>query len=83
VDVSEETARMVAETIARGSEVATKSDLEATGTALRADIARLELRIERLDKDLSAKILRFFIPLWVAVFGALASMIALVIVHGP
>ena len=110
-DMSEESARLIAEGIARGSELATRADIERLEVATRSDIerlevatrsdierleaatradierldsriGRLEVRIERLDSDLSGKILRYFVPLWVAVFGALATMIGLVVVRG-
>jgi predicted component of type VI protein secretion system len=69
---------------------ATKGDVAHLQAATREDFARLDARFDRLELSIRAeieqlarsssdKMLRYFVPLWVAVFGALGTMIALVV----
>jgi uncharacterized protein Yka (UPF0111/DUF47 family) len=70
--LDEDAARMIAEVIPLGTDVATKSDVQD----VKADIQSLERRIDRLEADLMRRTLAFFMPLWIAV---LATMIAVVV----
>ena len=73
--LDEEAARMIAEVVPAARDLATKDD-----------IARLERRMDRFEHEfgqrvdkLEAKFFRWlftmFVPLWIAVFGALVSLV--------
>jgi hypothetical protein len=73
--VTEEAARMIAEVVPNADDLATKSDiarLEGEFAAVRTDIARL-------GESLSDRMLRYFVPLWIAVYGSLATMVGLLV----
>ena len=75
-DLSEDAARMIAEVVPAAQDLATKADV----ARLEALIARVEARISALGQDLGDRMLKYFVPLWIAVFGALASMVGLIVV---
>ena len=76
-DVSEDSARMIAEVVPAASDLATKADVAAT----RADIARVEVLVatgeRRLDRRISTAELRltllFAVPLWGGVIAAVGK----------
>lgn len=68
-DLNEDAARMIAEVVPPTGELATKTD-----------VARLEAALASLGKEFGDRMLKYFVPLWIAVFGALGSMIALLVV---
>ncbi len=86
-DLSEESARLIAEIFPKAEELGTKSDFARLEASTKSDISRLEAviahvdaRIAALGQELGDRMLKYFVPLWIAVFGALASMIGLMVV---
>ena len=84
--LDEETARMVVNRLGTAEELATKSDLQDLEAATREDIQRLERLIIEVRNTLSermaqleTRVLRwqisFFVPLWIAVLGALIAVL--------
>ena len=63
-ELSEESARMIAEVVPSAGELATKGD-----------IAGLAQRIDQLEARMFRWTLTFFVPLWAGVFGALIALV--------
>jgi hypothetical protein len=70
--LDEDAARMLVERLPTGQELATKADIERLEQLIKVSIAEFEARFFRWT-------LGFFIPLWVAVLGALVTLIVLVV----
>jgi hypothetical protein len=76
-DLSEDSARMIAEVVPPAGDLATKLDVAAT----RADIARIDVKIteveQRLDRRIAAAeirlVLLFAVPLWGGTIAAVGK----------
>ncbi len=68
-DLSEDSARMIAEVVPPAAEIATKSD-----------ISRLDARITQLEGHIDSRLLRytfaFIVPIWVSAAGLLVALVA-------
>lgn len=76
--VGEEGARMIAEVLPSGAEMATKDDVRATESKLSGEIANLREYIDRRFAELESRFFRlilvFFVPLWVTILGSVLAI---------
>jgi hypothetical protein len=86
-DMSEESARMIAEVFPQAADLATKGDIDRLEAATRADIVRLEAAIQaseaRLKAYIDSRLLRYtamiLIPVSLTMLGSVGALIALVV----
>lgn len=78
--MDEDAARMIAEVVPLGRDVATKDDIarveKATGdqiAAVQIDIARVEQQLARMEARFARWILTFFVPLWITSAAAIVT----------
>ncbi len=72
-DVSEDSARMIAEAVPRAQDIASKTDIAELAAATKADIAELKGYI---DSRLLRFTLAFFVPMWAMTAGLLGVLIS-------
>jgi len=79
-DVSEDSARMIAEAVPKAQDIATKTDMAALAAATKADIAEVKAEIVELKGYIDSRLLRFtlafFVPMWAMTAGLLGVLIA-------
>jgi hypothetical protein len=68
--LTEDAARMIAETVPSAGDLATKADL----VRLEHASSRIERRIDKLEARLLRWVLVFFVPLWVGILGACITL---------
>lgn len=71
--MDEDAARMIAEVLPLGRDVATKDDIARLERATKEDIARVEQQIARMDARFARWILAFFVPLWITSAAAIVT----------
>ena len=67
-DLSEDSARMIAEVVPAAQDLATRADLIGVEK-------RLQERIDKLESRQLRWTLAFFVPLWAGVFGVLIAIV--------
>ncbi len=70
--VGPEAARMISEIVPPARELATKQDLDGRLLELRAEVID---RIAAMESRLMGRLWLMFVPLWVGVFGVIATLI--------
>ena len=86
--VGEEGARLIAEAVPGASELATKDDLKLFRSdvlefknEMRAEFQGLRLEIAEFKAEMRGWMLKFFVPLWIGVYGTLGAIVVSILVR--